>query len=98
MLKQCRDTIGNRYPFYPDSSNDVLFEDFKGLFASEGAFAKFASEVLRDYVEERGGVLVAKQLPSGTPLNIGSILNTLNSAERIRQGFFQRGSLGSGSR
>jgi type VI secretion system protein ImpL len=92
VLRQCREKIGNRYPFYPDSPDDMLLGDFKDLFGPEGAFAKFASEVLKDYVEDRGGgVLVPKQLPTGAPLNIGAILNTVNSAERIRQAFFPKG-------
>jgi len=90
VWSDCRQKIMGRYPFDPDSSQDVQLSDFSRLFGPGGAIDKFV-ERLDAYIYRDGRILRARASNQfGLSISPGT-LAALQQAEEIREAYFSNG-------
>jgi type VI secretion system protein ImpL len=91
VLQPCRDVIAERYPFTYTSKRDLPIADFTRLFGYGGVFDRFFAENLQ-------GLIDTSQTPwawrPGSASGSREMLEKFESANRIRELFFRRGSQG----
>ena len=91
VAKSCTEMLANRYPFSPNSNQDVLMKDFSTMFQPGGIFDKFFTEHLDRLVDRSGDVWTWRQ---GSRLAAGLSPESLNQFQRaaeIRDTFFTAG-------
>ncbi len=88
----CRDALSNRYPFAPESPQEVNLADFTKFFGPEGMVDGFFGQYLKPFVDT--SVSPWRKLASaGGALQVDqSALNNLERARAIKRAFFQSGS------
>jgi type VI secretion system protein ImpL len=92
VLAQCRQFISGRYPFNTGSQTDVALGDFGRLFGQEGTFDRFFKANLQNLVDTSRRPWVLREDQSGGSVGIpGSVLRQFESAQRIRDKFFNNG-------
>lgn len=80
--------IQRRYPFEAHAASDVALGDFQEFFKPRGAMARFYESYLKPFVSVEGNRYRLRAL-DGRSLPISrSLLEQLNKAQMIRQGFF----------
>lgn len=88
-----RERLANRYPFNPASRDEASLEDFTAFFGPQGRLQQFREKYLNLFLEENLEALYSERL--GGYLVRSDVLTQLESAERIRDAFFNsRGLLG----
>lgn len=87
VLPRCTAMIGNRFPFVRGSPDDVTMADLKTLFAAGGLIDRFIEQQLAPHIDTAQRPW--RWLP-GIPGDAGS-LATIETARRIRDGFFAGG-------
>lgn len=88
-----RERLANRYPFDPASREEASLEDFTAFFGPQGRLQQFREKYLNLFLEENLEALYSERL--GGYLVRSDVLTQLESAERIRDAFFNsRGLLG----
>jgi len=88
-----RERLANRYPFNPASREEASLEDFTAFFGPDGKLQQFREKYLNLFVEENLEALYFDRL--GGYLVRADVLSQLESADRIRDAFFNsRGLLG----
>ncbi|CAM3031492.1 type VI secretion system membrane subunit TssM [Pseudomonas plecoglossicida] len=88
-----RERLANRYPFNPASREEASLEDFTVFFGPQGKLQQFRNQYLNLFVEENLEALYVERL--GGYLVRADVLSQLESADRIRDAFFNsRGLLG----
>jgi type VI secretion system protein ImpL len=88
ILGECNQAITGRYPFTPNSSNDLPPSDFSRLFNHGGVFDKFFNENLDALVDRSQSPWTWR---SGAPQGTRVILDHFEKAMHIRDTFFRPG-------
>lgn len=92
VTASCREIIGNRYPFNPNSAEDVPMADFVRLFAPTGILERFFQDNLEKYADRTGAQWTwMKTSRIGTMLD-HEILTQFQRASEITEAFFPAGS------
>jgi type VI secretion system protein ImpL len=84
----CLQAVAGRYPFEPDSSQDIPLGDFAHLFAPNGLIDTFFSQQVRQFVDMSGPVWRIQAVNGVTPPISQGALAEFQRAENIRQLFF----------
>ncbi len=89
VLVECRNLIGDRYPFNRNSQQDVAIDDFGRIFGYGGVFDRFFDENLAPFVDRSGSQW---RLRSGAGVRISSsTLAQFQRAAEIREAYFRPG-------
>jgi type VI secretion system protein ImpL len=93
VVRECRDIISDKYPFFPGSPTDVPLADFGRLFGYGGVYESFFKAELVDLVDTTGRQWVWRSDTSGAAVSGSTgILRQFEAAEQIRGMFFRPGS------
>ena len=87
-LKKCRSVIAQNYPFSLTVSQDVLLQDFTGLFGNRGIVQTFYNKYLNNVIDS---VSVPWQWKSEVPAKLiytDHVLRFFEQAKRIQQAYF----------
>lgn len=89
VVAECRELIGNRYPFNPASALEVTVADFARVFGPGGTYDVFFQSQLAPLVDTSRSAWRWKEETK----SIAALpLKPFQDAERIRQAFFRPGS------
>jgi type VI secretion system protein ImpL len=80
--------IQRRYPFNAHAGSDVALGDFQEFFKPRGAMARFHEGYLRPFVSVEGARFRLRSVDGRSLPMSRSLLEQLNKAQVIRQGFF----------
>lgn len=80
--------IQRRYPFEAHAASDVALGDFQEFFKPRGAMARFYESYLKPFVSVEGNRYRLRGLDGRSLPMSRSLLEQLNKAQIIRQGFF----------
>ncbi|WP_455827952.1 type VI secretion system membrane subunit TssM [Pseudomonas kilonensis] len=80
--------IQRRYPFEAHAASDVALGDFQDFFKPRGAMARFYESYLKPFVSVEGTRYRLRALDGRSLPMSRSLLEQLNKAQVIRQGFF----------
>ena len=89
----CRGATGNRYPFAPDSKNDVTPDDFVRLFAPGGLLDDFFQKNLAQHVDTSVKPWRFRKIGDATMGDSASLIQFQRAAD-IRNVFFGGGAKG----
>jgi len=92
VRQECQDVIGSRYPFNPNSREDVPLKDFGHVFGYGGLFDTFYKAHLADLVDTRTRPWHWKTSESGALPAPEALLRRFEAAEAIRGMYFPSGS------
>jgi type VI secretion system protein ImpL len=87
----CQQAVAGRYPFVPDSSQDIPLGDFAHLFAPNGLLDTFFSTNVRQFVDMSSATWKIQPVNGVTPPISQGALAEFQRAENIRQLFFAAG-------
>jgi type VI secretion system protein ImpL len=88
ILGECNQVLAGRYPFTPNSTNELPLGDFSRLFNYGGVFDKFFNENLDPLVDRSQSPWTWR---AGAPQGTRVILDHFEKALEIRDLFFRRG-------
>jgi type VI secretion system protein ImpL len=92
VLHDCQDVIGSRYPFNPNTKEDVPLQDFGRVFGYGGLFDTFYKAHLTDLVDTKTRPWRWKTSESGALPAPEALLRRFEAAEAIRKMYFAPGS------
>jgi type VI secretion system protein ImpL len=92
VLHDCQDVVGSRYPFNPNSKEDVPLQDFGHVFGYGGLFDTFYKAHLTDLVDTKTRPWRWKTSESGALPAPESLLRKFEAADAIRKMYFPSGS------
>ena len=93
VVQPCRDTINNKYPFVRESQIYVTPEDFGELFGFDGTFDRFFKKQVEQLVNTLSRPWTWRKDATGASVGTSeAMLRQFESAQRIRDRFFQFGS------
>jgi type VI secretion system protein ImpL len=87
----CQQAVAGRYPFQPDSSQDIPLGDFAHLFAPNGLIDTFFSTNVRQFVDMSGPTWTIQPVNGVAPPISQGALAEFQRAENIRELFFANG-------
>ena len=88
----CQDVVGSRYPFDPNSKEDVPIADFGHVFGYGGLFDTFYKAHLTDLVDAKTRPWHWKTSETGALPAPEALLHRFEAAEAIRRMYFPAGS------
>ncbi len=92
VASPCTAALNGRYPFYRNSSQDVLLADFAKLFAPAGLIDQFFQANLKAFVDTSKPVWT--EIASEKPLGLSrAAIRQFQLASRIRDAFFTVGNM-----
>jgi len=92
VLHDCQDVVGSRYPFDPNSREDVPIADFGHVFGYGGLFDTFYKAHLTDLVDTKTRPWRWKTSETGALPAPEALLRRFEAAETIRRMYFPSGS------
>ena len=90
--KDCASFVRGRYPFSPDSRNDIPLQNFGELFGNGGSFDTFDKQTLSRLVDASGSTWQWKTGP-GAVAGPPGLLAQAQMADDIRQMYFRGGNV-----
>ncbi|BFI96599.1 MAG: type VI secretion system membrane subunit TssM [Rhodanobacter sp.] len=90
--KDCASFVRGRYPFVPDSRNDIPLQNFGELFGNGGSFDMFNKQTLSKLVDASGSNWQWKTGP-GAVAGPPGLLAQAQMADDIRQMYFRAGNV-----